>query len=239
MDYFVLAVASLILFAATFFSTVTGFGFALIAAPVLTLVMGPKETVVFVIVAGVVVRVIMMWRTVWITAGGSLLGIIPGAYLLKVADANHLKILLGVALLVVTFLMEFKFVPEVKNKTLGRIIAGVLSGFFSATTSISGPPIALYFLSENMEKNLLRSNMIWIFAIGSFCTLGSFFVAGTFQGGNLLTLSLYVLPAVLLGWWLGEKMFFRINQHLFKRIALLVVLIGGLMTLGSGIKGIM
>lgn len=30
MDYFVLTVASLILFAATFFSTVTGFGFALI-----------------------------------------------------------------------------------------------------------------------------------------------------------------------------------------------------------------
>ena len=41
MDYFVLTVASLILFAATFFSTVTGFGFALIAAPVLTMVMGP------------------------------------------------------------------------------------------------------------------------------------------------------------------------------------------------------
>lgn len=51
MDYFVLTVASLILFAATFFSTVTGFGFALIAAPVLTMVMGPKETVVFVIIA--------------------------------------------------------------------------------------------------------------------------------------------------------------------------------------------
>ena len=61
MDYFVLTVASLILFAATFFSTVTGFGFALIAAPVLTMVMGPKETVVFVIIAGVIVRVIMMW----------------------------------------------------------------------------------------------------------------------------------------------------------------------------------
>ena len=43
MDYFVLTVASLILFAATFFSTVTGFGFALIAAPVLTMVMGRKR----------------------------------------------------------------------------------------------------------------------------------------------------------------------------------------------------
>ena len=223
MDYFVLTVASLILFAATFFSTVTGFGFALIAAPVLTMVMGPKETVVFVIIAGVIVRVIMMWRTwgefewptVLITAAGSLLGIIPGAYLLKVADANHLKILLGIALLLVTLLMELNFVPEVKNKKLGRVSAGFLSGFFSATTRI------------------------WIFAIGSFCTLGSFFVAGTFQGGNLIALSLYVLPAVLLGWWLGEKMFFRLNQHLFKRIALLVVLIGGVMTLGSGINGVL
>lgn len=246
MDYFVLFVASLILFAATFFSTVTGFGFALIAAPVLTLVMGPKETVVFVIIAGLLVRVVMMWRTwgqfewstVLVTSLGSFLGIIPGAYLLKVADANHLKILLGVALLLVTALMEFNFVPEVKNKNLGRTAAGFLSGFFSAATSISGPPIALYFLSEKMEKTLMRANMIWIFAIGGFATFGSFFVAGTFQGGDLLMLSLCVLPTVLLGWWLGEKMFFRINQHLFKRIALLVVLAGGIMTLFSGIKGI-
>ena len=52
-------------------------------------------------------------------------------------------------------------------------------------------------------------------------------------------MSLEVVSAVILGWWLGEKMFFRINQHLFKRIALLVVLIGGVMTLGSGINGVL
>ena len=77
MDYFVLTVASLILFAATFFSTVTGFGFALIAAPVLTMVMGPKETVVFVIIAGVIVRVIMMWRTWGFAQVTSMLTIVP------------------------------------------------------------------------------------------------------------------------------------------------------------------
>ena len=189
MDYFVLTVASLILFAATFFSTVTGFGFALIAAPVLTMVMGPKETVVFVIIAGVIVRVIMMWRTwgefewptVLITAAGSLLGIIPGAYLLKVADANHLKILLGIALLLVTLLMELNFVPEVKNKKLGRVSAGFLSGFFSATTSISGPPIALYFLSENMEKNLLRQNDLDL-CYRQFLYFRQFFCCGYISG---------------------------------------------------------
>lgn len=247
MDYFVLAVTSLILFAATFFSTVTGFGFALIAAPLLTFFMEPKETVVFVIVAGFVGRFIMMWRTwgefewktILITLCGTLIGVIPGAYFLKIVDANHLKILLGIGLLLATVLMEFNFVPEVNNKKLGRLCAGFLSGFFSATTSISGPPIVLYFLSEKTEKNLLRANMVWIFAIGSFFTLASFFVAGTFQSGNLLLMSVYVIPAVLLGWWIGEKMFFRINQHLFKRLALLVVLIGGLMTLGSGIKAVL
>ena len=40
------------------------------------------------------------------------------------ADANHLKILLGIALLLVTLLMELNFVPEVKNKKLGRVSAG-------------------------------------------------------------------------------------------------------------------
>lgn len=66
-----------------------------------------------------------------------------------------------------------------------------------------------------MEKNLLLRQYDLDLCYRQFLYFRQFFVAGTFQGGNLIALSLYVLPAVLLGWWLGEKMFFRINQHLF------------------------
>ena len=86
---------------------------------------------------------------------------------------------------------------------------------------------------------MLRANMIWIFAIGSFLTFRQFFCCGYISGWKFDCFVAVCVAGSLLGWWLGEKMFFPINQHLFKRIALLVVLIGGVMTLGSGINGVL
>ena len=43
-----------IIFAASFFSTVSGFGFALVAMPVLTLVMSVKAAVIFVLLLNLV-----------------------------------------------------------------------------------------------------------------------------------------------------------------------------------------
>ena len=39
---------------------------------------------------------------------------------------------------------------------------------------------------------------------------------------------------MLLAIWLGEKFFYRLNQHLFRKLALAVVLVGALMLLWSG-----
>ena len=47
-----------------FFSTVSGFGFALVAMPVLTLVMSVKAAVIFVLLLNLVLRAITMYRCV-------------------------------------------------------------------------------------------------------------------------------------------------------------------------------
>lgn len=73
-----------IIFAASFFSTVSGFGFALVAMPVLTLVMSVKAAVVFVLLLNLVLRAITMYRvregydkaTVILTTLGSVVGMI-------------------------------------------------------------------------------------------------------------------------------------------------------------------
>ncbi|MFQ9523260.1 MAG: hypothetical protein ACLR2G_06890 [Phascolarctobacterium faecium] len=84
----------------------------------------------------------------------------------------------------------------------------------------------------------MRANMIWIFAIGSFCTLGSF-CCGYISGWKFDCFVAVCVAGSTFRLVAGRKMFFRINQHLLKRIALLVVLIGGVMTLGSGINGVL
>ena len=153
MDYTAIILTIGIIFAASFFSTVSGFGFALVAMPVLTLVMSVKAAVIFVLLLNLVLRAITMYRvregydkaTVILTTLGSVVGMLPGSWVLKVLPAAQLEVFLGAVLVVATVLLSLQFTLPIKNKPCGRFAAGILSGFFGASTSVSGPPLVLYF----------------------------------------------------------------------------------------------
>ena len=114
--------------------------------------------------------------------------------------------------------------------------AGCLAGFFGTATGVNGPPIILYFLNEKMEKDSMRANMVWIFGLGTFASLFSLFVVGNFGFvTSWLRLALMV-PAVLLATQLGELFFKRLDQELFRKLALAIVCIGGLMMLFSACR---
>ena len=227
-----------IIFAASFFSTVSGFGFALVAMPVLTLVMSVKAAVIFVLLLNLVLRAITMYRvrkgfdkeTVILTTLGSIIGMLPGSWVLKVLPAAQLEVFLGAVLVVATVLLSLQCTLPIKNKTCGRLGAGI----FGASTSVSGPPLVLYFLNEKLPKDVMRANMIWFFGLSGFLTVLVNYFYGNVSGTVDWSLLLYTILVMLLAIWLGEKFFYRLNQHLFRKLALTVVLIGALMLLWSG-----
>ena len=216
---------SISVFMASLFSTVTGFGFALVAVPFLMPVLGAHETVVFIIFM--------------VTVCGSVLGSLPGSYLLNAISPAYLQILLGTVLVIVLFMMGMHLDLSVKNKTVGRITAGFLSGFSAATTSISGPPVALYFLTEGRDKLVTRANMCWIFAFGNIGTMFSLALSGSSISGDLMLLAAYVTLPMLLGTWIGERCFYKINQHLFIRLTQIFIVIGACTALYRGITALL
>ena len=242
MDYTAIILTIGIIFAASFFSTVSGFGFALVAMPVLTLVMSVKAAVIFVLLLHLVLRAITMYRvregydkaTVILTTLGSVVGMLPGSWVLKVLPAAQLEVFLGAVLVVATVLLSLQFTLPIKNKPCGRFAAGILSGFFGASTSVSGPPLVLYFINEKLPKDVMRANMIWFFGLSGFLTVLVNYFYGNVSGTIDWSLLLYTIPVMLLAIWLGEKFFYRLNQHLFRKLALAVVLVGALMLLWSG-----
>ena len=246
-DALLIAIVSISVFVASLFSTVTGFGFALVAVPFLMPVLGAHETVVFIIFGTCLVKMIVLWNTrkhfewhtVAVTVAGSVLGSLPGSYLLNAISPAYLQILLGTVLVIVLFMMGMHFDLSVKNKTVGRITAGFLSGFSAAMTSISGPPVALYFLAEGRDKTVTRANMCWIFAFGSLGTMASLLAAGNFISADLMLLAVYAALPLLLGMWLGERCFHKINQRLFIQLSKAFVVIGACTTLYRGITALM
>lgn len=242
-----ICVSFLAIFLASFFATISGFGYALIATPILSTVIDIKFAIMAVLVTTMALRGITMWRvwgqfnwnTVIITTIGSAVGTAPGSYALKIMSVDTLEIFLGSVLLVATFLMSKQYVMPVTNKTLGRFTAGAISGFFGSATSVGGPPLALYFLNEKQEKNTMRANMIWIFGLSSVLGMVAHFFAGNVDAITDWNLLLFMLPAMFLGIYLGEKLFFRLNQQLFRRLSIIIVCCGAMAMLVSGIRGIM
>lgn len=246
MEFLTLCIPALAIFLASFFATVTGFGFGLIAIPLMSLVISVKVAIICGLIITVLLRIITMyntrkafsWDVVLTTALGSALGMLPGGYMLKIISLAHLKIFLGCVLLVATYLMGKKYYLEVKNKTLGRLVAGFFSGFFGASTSVAGPPLVIYFLNEGTEKDKMRANMIWIFGITFICMLVVNFLMGNMQNVTDWSILLPMIPAMVAGIVLGERFFSKLDQALFRKLAIIIVCVGAVLMLISGVKEI-
>lgn len=245
MDIENLLLAGGIIFLGSFFATISGFGFALVATPLLSLIMPVKWAIIFILVLTVVLRILTMyrvwgqfdWRTVLTTSAGSLAGMVPGSMLLHKISVSHMEFFLGIVLLLATFLMSRQYTVKISSQTGGRLGAGFLSGFFGACTSVSGPPLVLYFLNEHTEKNLMRANMIWIFGLtGMLMVIVSYFAGnvGTVENWNYMYT---MVPGTIAGIMAGERMFYRLNQELFRRLSLMIVLAGAVMMLVNGWRG--
>jgi hypothetical protein len=246
MEFTNLLMAGAIIGLGAFFATVSGFGFALVATPLLCLIMPVKWAIIYVLLLTVLLRVLTMyqvwgefkWETVALTSVGSLVGMLPGSKVLHYIGIVQLQLFLGSVLLLATVLMSLQFTVPIKNKLLGRLGAGFLSGFFGTSTSVSGPPLVLYFLNEQTEKTEMRANMIWIFGI-----TGILMVIASYWAGNLGAVEdwryLYTMvPGTFIGVAAGERMFRYLDQQLFRKFSLTIVLVGAVMMLYSGIKGL-
>ncbi len=243
MDIYTLVVGLAAVFLASFFATVSGFGFALVCAPLLSLVLPLKCVVIFVPFLSVIMRVATMyttwrdvnWKVVAMICTGCLVGIIPGSLILKVLPAWALGLLLGSVLIVAIILMAMRFKLVVKNKIAGRLGTGFLAGFFGAATSVNGPPIALYFLNEQMEKTQMRANMIWIFGVNFIVTATTYLFVDTYSVVDDWTVFFYLLPANFVGLYLGEKFAKKVSQELFRKLSMIIVAAGGIMMLVSSV----
>lgn len=237
-----LFVAGVILLAGVV-QTVTGFGFALVAAPLLTFVLTPKEAVLTVLFIGILVKgyaVGQTWREgqfsrIMIVFAASMAGALPGALALRAVSDAGLKVFIGLALLAATLAIYADVRVRIRRHGLAQTLVGFVSGFLATTTSISGPPVVLYMINEGEDKAVMRANLARYFFLGNAAALVIAGFTGTMLTAELVWYSVASLPAIVLGWWLGEKIFLRIDAVLFRRIALAVISVSGLVTLGAGL----
>lgn len=235
---------AIILFA-SFLQTITGFGYALAAAPLLALVMSPKDAVMFVLFTGIITKLTLLVHTwhqgrfsqISLLFAASLAGALPGAYVLKIISNQSLKIGIGLTLIIIAAAMARDLRINIRQPRLAQTLVGAVSGFLATTTSLSGPPVVIYYLNEQTDKDTIRANLTRYFILSNASSLIISYFFGTLHLAVLTANTLICLPAILLGVWLGNKLFARFNGSIFKKLALTVITISAVISMVSGLWG--
>jgi uncharacterized membrane protein YfcA len=204
---------------------VTGFGFALVAVPVLALVLGPVPAVVTVTLVGMVLtgftaygerrHVLVRPATRMVVGGvvGMPLGLVALSRL--DADALHLLIAVTVAGLVVLQVLGMRLPPGARTQWG----AGGVSGALLASTGVNGPPLVLALQADDLPPRAFRGTLQAAFFSQDLVAVVAFAVVGLVDR-HLLVLAAAGSLAVPLGWAAGDRLFARIPADRFRSVVL-------------------
>ena len=239
----------LIVFTSALAATVTGYGFVLLASPLLLLVLEPAEAVPLSIILGWVVITVLLSRAavrrsvdrryVIRLAAAGLLGIPLGARLLFTLDPTLLRVILGLivatlALVNLTQLQRPLAAPPAgapliagrRPPPLWTFAAGFGGGILSGAAGLGGSFMVLYLSRCGLDKHRLRATSAGTIWITSSVTLLLYAGAGRIP----LALgrdSLFLIPALALGMLAGSRVFRALPERRFRQMALTFAAIAG------------
>jgi hypothetical protein len=235
------AAAAILLLAATA-QAVSGFGFALVAVPLLTLATDSRTAVVAVGLAGLVMsltiaareRAHVHWRTAWLLLATAVVGLPLGLLVLRLAPERLLTALIGVSVLGCTVLVWRNVrLPDPGPTAVAAI--GVLVGALSTSTGTNGPPLVAAFHAMGYEPRAFRATLAAVFGGTGVASVLGFFGAGLVTP-RVAGIGLAGLPAVGLGWLLGNWLFTRIPSARFRTFVLASLIASSVVTIAHAVN---
>jgi len=104
---------------------------------------------------------------------------------------------------------------------------GAFAGFLGGISGIWGPPTVLYLTALDTEKTEQMRAQGVIYGLGAVALVGAHIGSGVLRI-ETFPLSLALIAPALLGQWLGGMVLDRIDQGVFKKATLFVLLIVGM-----------
>ncbi len=229
------AIASIVAVAAVA-QSVSGFGLALLAIPLLSLVADAKTAVVASSVISVVLSTLVGVlhrrhiepRRVGITAAAAALGMPLGLWFFTRADDRSLTIAIASMVLLFTALI-WRGIRLPSGRHVDAA-AGVVSGALSTSVGTSGPPIVLAFHADGMSPPAFRASIAGVFWLMGVISLAGFAAAGELTR-SAAEVALAGLPGLAIGWLVGERVFTRIDHARFRVVVLWMLTAGAIVSL--------
>ena len=244
LDPTLLIVGGLAVLLAGFLRGLTGFGFALVAAPIVSTLVEPRIVVPMVLIHGTVTSIPLVVHArhdvqlmhIWPLMAGAIAGAPFGSYLLFVLDADKLRLLIGIVAFGFALLFLAGVSRKVHRERLAFLPVGFVSGLLNGSSSLAGPPVILFFANQGVPPAVFRANILALFFATNIATIFVFIIGGLFSVDAFL-LALAFGPSLAIGTYLGARYARSVNARLFRGVALSVVMGSGIIAIvdGSGL----
>ncbi|MRT93020.1 sulfite exporter TauE/SafE family protein [Ancylomarina sp. 16SWW S1-10-2] len=229
----------LIVSVASLVKGITGFGFALISLPPLLIWYSPKELIPVLILCNLFASLVIVLQKKdkklvnkqfqSLIVYGAFFTVV-GVLALKYISEDILITIMSIffILLSVVSLIGIKY--SIKLSDLSYKLAGMFLGFLTGSISISGPPLALFLNSANVDNQEFREIFSWFSIVTSLVALVGYAFLGLLTT-TTFKMVLIFLPILYLGSFVGKRLNHRIPPLLFKNISLCITLLSSLFLL--------
>lgn len=215
---------------------VSGFGFVLIAAPLVAVLAGAKAAVVGVTLVGWVLVAQLSVRgrghvdrsVVLLMTASAIVGMPLGLLVLDRADERVLTAI--IAVVVIAFAVVLARGLELPRAPVAKVFAGLTSGVLATSTGTSGPPVVIALSDRTLEPSVFRATISTIFLVQGTAAIVAFAFGGQITSDALLV-ALVGLPGLLLGSIAGEWGFRSLDPAAFRRVVLAMLFVSGVAAL--------
>lgn len=230
--------AALSVFAAGLIRGFSGFGSALINAPILSLIWGPTIGVPVAALVEIAPAIqltpkaikVAHWKTVWAFSVPALILLPAGTFILTSVPADEMRRAIGAIVLLVAIILWTGWRYRGPRGTGPAMTVGLVGGALAGATGVAGPPVILYLMSSDDSPAQTRANLIAYFSV----ILLGFILVFTVKGlitTDILWLVAITIPAFVIGTAIGTKMFPLASARVFRNIALTTLTVSSLYVL--------
>ena len=198
----------------------TGVGFALVASPLLVLLLGPFNGVLVVNIFGAFTALLVLtqvfrlveYKRVFRLMIPAAIATIPGAWVASVAQPDVLSVVIGALIVVALIISLTVSTKRSMDGPWGTIVAGSVSGFMNVTSGAGGPAISAYAVASRWpQRSFAASAQLYFFGVGLVSLLAKHTVPHL-TGAQWLACGIGLASGIALGSAYAEKIAPRVGR---------------------------
>lgn len=219
---------------ASLVQSLSGFGFALLAVPLTSLVVDVRLAVVVSTLVGMATTLVHAWnershcdarlaRTLIVY---SFAGMPFGFAAFLWVPVATMKMVLGVVVIVMSVVLVRGVVVAPDSRTAERV-AGLASGVLATSLSTNGPPLVFVLQGRSLSPAQFRGTISRVFSVVNIVTVALFVAAGHVDGASLL-IALVAVPVVAISTRIGYLLRPSIDAARFRAMVIVLLVASGI-----------